>query len=85
VHTYCTGHIANVHVQAGYSKIRALFTEDLQTILYRYQEPQPPNRWRGGITISDAILHRPSSEMFKNIPTLQAKNESPGSGFRTWG
>lgn len=26
VHTYCTGHIANVHVQAGYSKIRARFS-----------------------------------------------------------
>jgi Protein of unknown function (DUF3800) len=66
VHTYCTGHIANVHVQAGYSKIRARFTTKLQQLLYRYQDAQ--HVWRGGITVSDAILHRPSSEMFKNIP-----------------
>jgi hypothetical protein len=67
VHTYCTGHIANIHVQAGYSKIRARFTARLQQLLYRYQDAQ--NLWRGGITVSDAILHRPSSEMFKNVPT----------------
>ena len=66
VHTYCTGHIANVHVQAGYSKLRAGFTTRLQQLLYRYQDSQ--HIWRGGITVSDAILHRPSSEMFKNIP-----------------
>lgn len=66
VHTYCTGHIANVHVQPGYSKIRALFTAKLQQLLYRYQDAQ--HTWRGGITVSDAILHRPSSEMFRNIP-----------------
>jgi hypothetical protein len=67
VHTYCTGHIANVHVQPGYSIIRALFTARLQQLLYRYQDAQ--HIWRGGITVSDAILHRPSSEMFKNVPT----------------
>jgi hypothetical protein len=67
VHTYCTGHIANVHVQVGYSKIRARFSAPLQQMLYRYQDAQQV--WRGGITVSDAILHRPSSEMFKNIPT----------------
>jgi hypothetical protein len=66
VHTYCTGHIANIHVQAGYSKIRARFTARLQQLLYRYQDAQ--NLWRGGLTVSDAILHRPSSEMFKNVP-----------------
>jgi hypothetical protein len=66
-HTYCTGHIANVHVQAGYSKIRARFSTRLQSLLYRYQDSQ--QRWRGGITVNDGILHRASSEMFKNIPT----------------
>jgi len=68
VHTYCTGHIANVHVQPGYSRIRALFTTRLQQLLYRYQDAQ--HVWRGGITVSDAILHRPSSELFKNVPTV---------------
>lgn len=68
VHTYCTGHIANVHVQAGYSRIRARFTTRLRQLLYRYQDAQ--QLWRGGLTVSDAILHRPSSEMFKNVPTV---------------
>jgi hypothetical protein len=66
VHTYCVGHVANVHVQTGYSKIRARFTARLQHLLYRYQDSQ--QIWRGGLTVNDAILHRPSSEMFKNIP-----------------
>ena len=67
VHTYCTGHVANVHVQPGYSKIRAIFTAKLQQLLYRFQDASQV--WHGGITVSDAILQRPSSEMFKNIPT----------------
>jgi hypothetical protein len=66
VHTYCTGHIANVHVQAGYSKIRARFTIKLQQLLYRYQDAQ--QIWRGGLTVNDAIQQRPSSEMFRNVP-----------------
>jgi len=65
-HTYCTGHVTNVHVQPGYAKIRALFTTKLQQLLYRYQDSQ--QIWRGGITVSDGILRLPSSALFKNIP-----------------
>jgi hypothetical protein len=54
VHTYCTGYIANVHVQPGYSSIRARFTGKLQQLLYRYQDSQ--HAWRGGITVNDRIL-----------------------------
>ncbi len=68
VHTYCLSHIVNVHVQPGYSKIRARFTPRLQQLLYRYQDAQ--GVWRGGITVSDGIQHRPSSEMFKNVPAI---------------
>jgi len=68
IHTYCTGHVANVHVQAGYSTIRARFTNRIQSLLYRYQDAQ--HTWRGGITISDGIQHRPSSLMFQNVPKL---------------
>jgi hypothetical protein len=66
VHTFCTGHVANVHVQPGYSRIRARFTTKLERLLYRYQDSQ--QRWRGGLIVNDAILHRPSSEIFRNIP-----------------
>lgn len=66
-HEYCTGHVANVHVQPGYSRIRDRFTPQLQQMLYRYQDDG--RKWRGGITVSDAILHRPSSALFQNIPT----------------
>jgi hypothetical protein len=65
-HTYCTGHIANIHVQPDYSRIRGRFTNRIQHLLYRYQDTQ--GIWRGGITVSDAILHRPSSLMFQNVP-----------------
>ena len=67
VHTYCTGHIANVHVQPGYTKIRAHFTGKLQQLLHRYQDSHL--RWHGGLTVSDGIAQRPSSEMFRNVPT----------------
>jgi hypothetical protein len=67
VHTYCTGHITNVHVQPGYSRIRAKFTTRMQQLLYRYRDTQ--GVWRAGITVSDALQQRPSSEMFKNVPT----------------
>jgi hypothetical protein len=66
IHTYCTGHIANVHVQPAYSRIRGRFTARIQQMLYRYQDTQ--GAWRGGITVSDGILHRPSSAMFHNVP-----------------
>ena len=65
-HTYCTGHVANIHVQPDYSRIRGRFTNRIQQLLYRYQDAQ--GNWRGGITVSDAILHRPSSLMFHNVP-----------------
>lgn len=66
IHTYCVGHIANVHVQPAYSRLRTRFTGRIHQLLYRYQDAQ--GLWRGGITVSDAILHRPSSLMFQNIP-----------------
>jgi len=66
IHTYCTGHITNVHVQPTYSRVRGRFTGRIQQLLYRYQDTQ--GLWRGGITVSDAILHRPSSLMFRNVP-----------------
>ncbi len=68
-HTYCTGHIVNIHVQPEYSQIRGRFTARTQQLLYRYQDAQAI--WRGGITVSDAIQHRPSSLMFQNTPLLK--------------
>jgi hypothetical protein len=66
IHTYCTGHVANVHVQPRFSRIRGRYIARIQQLLYRYQDTQ--GFWRGGITVSDGILHRPSSLMFQNIP-----------------
>lgn len=66
IHTYCTGHLTNVHVQPAYSRIRGRYTTRIQRLLYRYQDTQ--GMWRGGITVSDGILHRPSSAMFHNVP-----------------
>lgn len=66
IHTYCTGHVTNVHVQPAYSSIRGRYTARIQQLLYRYQDTQ--GKWHGGITVSDGILHRPSSAMFHNVP-----------------
>ncbi len=69
-HTYCTGHITNIHVQPGYVLIRERFTQRVQQLRYRYQDAQ--GSWRGGITVSDAILQRPSSLMFQNVPSASS-------------
>jgi len=68
IHTYCTGHVANVHVQPEYSRIRARYTGQIQQMLYRFQDEQFV--WRAGVTVSDAINHRPSSLMFQHVPTV---------------
>jgi hypothetical protein len=66
IHEYCLGHINNIHVKPRYSIIRARFTPQLKRLLYRYQDSE--GRWRGGVTISDSLAKRPSSNLFKNAP-----------------
>ncbi len=61
--TYCSGHVNNLHVRPGYSDLKARYQERIKPLLFRYQEAN--GRWRGGITVSDAIAQRPSSLLFR--------------------
>jgi Protein of unknown function (DUF3800) len=62
-YTYCTGHVTSVHVHHRFSEIKSQFASRLKTLQYRYYDAAGARR--GGITVSDAIGHRPGSVMFR--------------------
>ncbi len=62
IETYCNGHVNNLHVRPRYADLKARYQERIKPLLFRYQEVN--GRWRGGITVSDAIAQRPSSLLF---------------------
>ncbi|MEW6776430.1 MAG: DUF3800 domain-containing protein [Bdellovibrionota bacterium] len=63
-HAYCTDHVRNLHVRPGYALLRQRYGTALQNLQFRYQEPTT-GRWRGGITVSDAIQGRPGGLLFR--------------------
>jgi hypothetical protein len=60
---YCSGHVANVHVQPTGAQLKSTFGARLKTMQYRFQEPG--GRYKGGIVVSDGVAARNSSLMFK--------------------
>jgi hypothetical protein len=58
---YCTGHVANVHVQPRAADLRHRFGPALQAMQYRYQDPT--GKWSGGIVVSDALSKRNAAAM----------------------
>lgn len=58
---YCTGHVANVHVQPRAADLRQRFGPALKAMQYRYQDPT--GKWIGGIVVSDALAHRHAGAM----------------------
>jgi hypothetical protein len=60
---YCTGHVANIHVQPGAVHLRQRFGPALKALQYRYREPL--GRWNGGIVVADAIGQRSAAAMFQ--------------------
>ena len=60
---YCTGHVANVHVQPSALALRQRFGADLKAMQYRYQTPL--GNWTGGIVVSDPIGKRNATSMFQ--------------------
>jgi hypothetical protein len=62
-HVYCTGHVTNVHVNANYQVLQQWFGQRLKSLQFRFQDPAD-NRWKGGLTVADAIGHRSSAELF---------------------
>ena len=61
--TYCTGTVANVHVQPTAAQLKDTFGTRLKNLQYRYQDPIS-GKYKGGITVSDPA-GRNSSLMFK--------------------
>ena len=62
--TYCSGYVTNVHVRPGYTNIKARYRSRIRSLQFRYQ--QASGRWRGGITVSDAIAQRPGGLLFRS-------------------
>ncbi|WP_037488886.1 DUF3800 domain-containing protein [Sphingobium indicum] len=59
---YCTGYVANVHVQPGAAALRQRFGPILKAMQFRYQDPL--GRWTGGIVVADGLAQRNASLMF---------------------
>ncbi len=59
---YCTGYIANLHVQPAAAALRQRFGPILKAMQYRYQDPM--GRWTGGIVVADPIAGRNAGLMF---------------------
>lgn len=60
---YCTGFVANVHVQPTATALRARYGQRIKDLQYRYQDPN--GRWMGGLTVADALQQRNSGGMFR--------------------
>ena len=48
---YCTGHIANVHVNANAQVLRQRFGPRIEALQYRFKGPM--GKWDGGVVVSD--------------------------------
>jgi hypothetical protein len=60
---YCSGHVANVHVQPAASQLKLLFGARLKSLQYRFQESG--GRFKGGVVVSDPLAGRNATLMFK--------------------
>lgn len=62
VETYCRGHVTNVHTR-NYGPLKSRYRQRLQSMQYRYQDST--GRWRGGLTVSDAISQQSGGLLFR--------------------
>ena len=61
---YCTGHVNNVHVQPAAASLRNRYGPQLLSLQYRYRDAAT-GRYQGGLVVSDPILQRNGSLMFR--------------------
>ncbi len=61
-HSYCDGHVTNVHVQANYGLLRPRYGLALRALQHRFQDQT--GRWRGGVVVNDSLTQRPGSHLF---------------------
>ncbi|MBB4664379.1 DUF3800 domain-containing protein [Conexibacter arvalis] len=59
---YCLGHVESIHVSSRYEELKTRFGDRLERLQFRYRDN---GRWRGGITVSDAIAQRSSVLLFR--------------------
>jgi len=62
IHSYCREHIQSLHIRPGYEDIKTQFKDRVRNLQHRYQEIN--GRWRGGLTVSDAISHAGGALLF---------------------
>jgi hypothetical protein len=63
IETYCRGHVTNLHIRPRYADIKMRYRRRIASCQFRYQEAG--GRWRGGVTVSDAIAQRPGGCLFQ--------------------
>jgi hypothetical protein len=63
IQSYCVGHVQNVHVRPGYADIKAQYSGRIRALQHRYQEAN--SRWRGGLTVADAISQAGGGLLFQ--------------------
>lgn len=63
VHTYCAGHVNNMHVRPGYQALKDRYKEDCRKLQHRYREAN--GKSRGGFIVSDGIGQRAGGLMFR--------------------
>ena len=60
---YCTGHVNNVHVQSGASRLRSRYGQQLKERQHRYYDAEV-GRHVGGVVVSDYVNQRSGALMF---------------------
>ncbi len=64
VHTYCAGHVQNIHVRPGYFRLKDRYGTRLKAMQHRYEETVG-GRWIGGLMVADAIQKRSGRHLFE--------------------
>ena len=62
---YCTGHVNNVHVQSGASRLRSRYGQQLKDLQHRYYDVGTKH-YVGGVVVSDAVNQKSGALMFGN-------------------
>lgn len=65
VDAYCAGRVVNLHVRPRYDRLRSRFGDGLRRLQHR--DPVPGGRWRGGITVCDALGRRSGGWLFRQL------------------
>lgn len=60
---YCYPHVANVHVDIGFTGLAARYGDRLRSMQHRYDDDR--GRRRGGVTVSDPVTRKSGSALFR--------------------